>query len=83
MSTTRCRNDLIGCSSRLQSTLGKFRESLDEIQESWNDNTAKEYYVHSLGEVEPVASRMIASLQEAVELVRSIEKKLVDTDAYE
>jgi uncharacterized protein YukE len=83
MSTTRCRNDLIGCSSRLQSTLSKFRENLDEIQESWNDATAKEYYVQSLGDVEPVASRMIASLQEAVELVRTIEKKLVDTDAYE
>lgn len=81
--STRCRNDLIGCSSRLQSTLSKWRESTALAEESWNDETARTFYTHSLGEVEPVISRMITSLQEAVDLVRTLEKKLYDSDAFE
>ena len=80
---TRCRNDLIGCSSRLQSTLSKWRESVALIEESWNDETARDYQSNSLGDVESVLTRMITSLQEASELVRTLEKKLRDTDDHE
>ena len=77
----RCRNDLIGCSSRMQSTLSHWRETASVIEELWKDETAKNFYVQSLGEVEPVMIRMIASLQEAMDLVRTIEKKVIDPDA--
>ena len=81
--STRCRNDLLGCGSRLQSTLSKWRETTLAIQEPWNDETAKDFYAHSLGDVEPIMMRLIASLQEAVTLVQSIEKKVLDPAAYE
>jgi hypothetical protein len=67
----------------MQSTLSKWRETMSVIEESWNDETARDFYTHSLGEVEPVMSRMIASLQEAVELARTLEKKLFDPGAFE
>jgi len=78
--STRCRNDLIGCSSRLQSLLSKWRGTTATIEESWNDQTARDFYSQSLGDVEPTISRMIASLQEAVELARSIERQVADHD---
>ena len=78
--STRCRNDLIGSSSRMQSTLSRWIETTSAIEELWNDETAKNFYVQSLGEVGPVMTRMIASLQEAVDLVRTIEKKVTDPD---
>ena len=78
--STRCRNDLIGSSSRMQSTLSRWTETTSAIEELWNDETAKTFYAQSLGEVGPVITRMIASLQEAVDLVRTIEKKVTDPD---
>lgn len=78
--STRCRNDLVGSSSRMQSTLSRWNDTTSGIQELWNDETAKNFYVQSLGDVEPVMTRMIASLQEAVDLVRTIEKKVTDPD---
>ena len=80
---TRCRNDLVGCRSRLQSTLSKWRESTDTIEETWNDETAKNFFTQSLGEVEPVIKRMMASLFEAAEMVHKLEKLVLDTDKYE
>ena len=80
---TRCRNDLVGCRSRLQSTLSKWRESTDIIEETWNDETAKTFYTQSLGDVEPVFKRMMASLLEAADLVHKIEKMVVDTDKHD
>ncbi len=64
----------------MQSTLSRWNETTSAIQELWNDETAKNFYVQSLGDVEPVMTRMIASLQEAVDLVRTIEKKVTDPD---
>jgi len=80
---TRCRNDLVGCRSRLQSTLSKWRESTDIIEETWNDETAKTFYAQSLGDVEPVIKRMMASLLEAADLVHKIEKMVADTDRHD
>ena len=80
---TRCRNDLVGCRSRLQSTLSKWRESTDIIAETWNDDTAKSFATQSLGEVEPVIKRMMASLLEAADVVHKMEKMALDTDKYE
>lgn len=80
---TRCRNDLVGCRSRLQSTLSKWRESTDTIEETWNDETAKNFFTQSLGDVEPVIKRMMASLLEAAEMVHKLEKMVLDTDKYE
>lgn len=80
---TRCRNDLVGCRSRLQSALSKWGESTDIIQETWNDETAKSFYAQSLGEVEPVLKRMMSTLLEAADLVHKMEKMVVDTDRYE
>ena len=80
---TRCRNDLVGCRSRLQSTLSRWRESTDSIEETWNDETAKSFYTQSLGDVEPVIKRMMASLLEAADVVHKMEKMVVDIDKYE
>jgi len=80
---TRCRNDLTGCRSRLQSTLSKWKETSDTIAETWNDETAKTFYSQSLGEVEPILNRMMASLLEASDLVHKMEKSVLDTDKFE
>jgi len=80
---TKCRNDLVGCRSRLQSTLSKWGESTNIIEESWNDETARSFYVQSLGDVEPVFKRMMESLLEAADLVHKIEKMVVDSDKFE
>ncbi len=80
---TRCRNDLVGCRSRLQSTLSRWRESTDTIEETWNDETAKNFFTQSLGDVEPVIKRMMASLLEAAEMVHKLEKMVLDIDKYE
>ncbi len=83
MMDTKCRNDLVGCRSRLQSTLSKWGESTDITEESWNDETAKSFYTQSLGDVEPIFKRMMTSLLEAADLVHKIEKMVVDTDKFE
>jgi hypothetical protein len=80
---TKCRNDLVGCRSRLQSTLSKWGESTSIIEESWNDETAKTFYTQSLGDVEPIFKRMMTSLLEAADLVHKIEKMVVDSDKFE
>lgn len=80
---TRCHNDLVGCRSRLQSTLSKWRESTDIIEETWNDEAAKSFTTQSLGDVEPVIKRMMASLLEAADVVHKLEKMVRDTDKYE
>ena len=80
---TRCRNDLVGCRSRLQSTLSKWGEATGIIEETWNDETAKFFYTQSLGDVEPIFKRMMTSLLEATDLVHKIEKLVVDSDKFE
>lgn len=80
---TRCRNDLTGCRSRLQSTLSKWGETTGTIQETWNDETAKTFQTQSLGDIEPVLKRMMASLLDAADLVHKMEKMVLDTDRFE
>ncbi|MCY2984954.1 MAG: hypothetical protein NTY15_15125 [Planctomycetota bacterium] len=80
---TKCRNDLVGCRSRLQSTLSKWGEATSIIEVSWNDETSKSFYSQSLGDVEPIFKRMMTSLLEAADLVHKIEKMVVDTDKFE
>ena len=80
---TRCRNDLVGCRSRLQSTLSQWGETTDIIEELWSDKTAKSYFTQYLGDVEPVVKRMMASLLEAADMVHKMEKMVADTDKYE
>ncbi len=79
----RCRNDLVGCRSRLQSSLSKWRESTDIIEETWNDETAKSFTTQNLGDVEPVIKRMMASLLEAADVVYKMEKMVLDTGKHE
>jgi uncharacterized protein YukE len=80
--STRCKNDLVGCKSRLQSQLNAWREALETVTESWNDATAQKFMHDNLSESEATLLRMINALQEASELVRSIEKRVVDEDGY-
>ena len=40
-------------------------------------------FVQSLGDVEPVIKRMMASLLEAADVVHKMEKMVVDIDKYE
>lgn len=79
----QCRNDLVGCRSRLQSTLSQWRESTDIIEETWNDETAKSFMTQNLGDVEPVIKRMMASLLEAADVVHKMEKRVLDTGKHE
>jgi uncharacterized protein YukE len=81
--STRCRNDLIGCRSRLQSTLSKWNELTAEVRESWKDSTADEFFRTNLNDIEPTLMRMMVALQEAADLVSQMEKKVADHDAYD
>jgi len=81
--STRCRNDIVGCRSRLQSTLSKWGETTSIIEESWNDETAKSFYSQSLSDVEPVIKRMMVALLAAADLVHKMEKMVVDTDKHD
>lgn len=76
--TTRCRHDISGSISQLQSTLNRWREADRKVEESWSDATAQKFKAENLRSVEPLLGRIIASLQEANELVRSIEKRVTD-----
>ncbi len=80
---TRCRNDLVGCRSRLQSTLSKWAESSAIVEESWNDETAKSFQSQSLSDIEPILKRMMNALLDAADLVHKMEKLVVDTDKFE
>ncbi len=81
--STRCRNDLVGCRSRLQSTLSKWSEVTATVEESWNDATAKTFQTQSLSDIEPVLKRMMNSLLDAVDMVNKMEKMVVDPDKFE
>lgn len=49
------------------------------VRKTWKDETAENFFNENLSETETTLSRMIASLHEATELIRSIEKKLADS----
>ncbi|XZE45766.1 hypothetical protein SH467x_001019 [Pirellulaceae bacterium SH467] len=78
--STRCRHDLNGSISQLQSTLGRWREAKALVSESWSDQTAAKFMEESLGGTEEILSRMHAQLLEAAELVRALEKRVQDMD---
>ncbi|MCU0717159.1 MAG: hypothetical protein MUD03_13630 [Pirellula sp.] len=78
--STRCRHDLNGSITQLQSTLSRWREAKALVSESWSDQAADRFMEESLGGTEEVLTRMHAQLLEAAELVRSIEKRVQDTD---
>jgi hypothetical protein len=78
--STRCRHDLNGSITQLQSTLSRWREAKTLVAESWSDQTATHFMKESLGGAEEILSRMHAQLLEAAELVRGIEKRVQDTD---
>jgi hypothetical protein len=71
---------LNGSITQLQSTLSRWREAKALVSESWSDQTADQFMEESLGGTEEVLTRMHAQLLEAAELVRSIEKRVQDTD---
>jgi len=74
----RCHHDLIGCRSRVQSSLNAWREAVAGVQEVWNDSTAQRYLAEHFTDTEGALLRTLAALQEAADLVREIEKRLDD-----
>lgn len=76
--STRCRHDLNGCVTQLRSALNQWREAQATVAESWSDDTARKFHEENLSEADGTISRVIAALQEAAEVVRSIEKKVAD-----
>jgi len=77
--STRCRHDLNGSITQLRSTLNLWRESQMLVEESWNDETAQRFREEHLSDAESILNRTIASLQEACDLIRKMEKKSCDT----
>lgn len=78
--TTRCRNDLVGCKARITSNLNAWRESIETVQEIWNDATARSFYGENFTGLEETLSRMIVSIQEAADMVRSFERAVEDEE---
>lgn len=74
----RCRTDIIGSKSRLQSDLNAWREAVANVNDSWSDATSEKFMQENFLDTEGTFTRLIASLQEAAELVRSIEKRVGD-----
>jgi hypothetical protein len=65
---------------RLQKPLAKRsqRMAMANVKESWSDATAEKFMQENFLDTEGTFTRLIASLQEAAELVRSIEKRVGD-----
>jgi hypothetical protein len=78
---TRCRNNLIGCVTELKSLQRSWNEANVQIEESWNDETAKSFREENFHSIEELFSRMVSMLQEAAELVRKIEKRTMDPNS--
>lgn len=53
------------------------------VAESWNDETSAKFHEENLRDSEELIARLITSLQEAAELVRSIEKRVIDPQEHE
>jgi hypothetical protein len=76
--STRCRHDLVGCTNQLKNLTHRWNESVVAVGEFWSDATAKKFHDENLSTVNECFSRLISGLQEATELVRKIEKQVVD-----
>ena len=79
--STRSRNDLVGAKGRVQNSLNNWREALASVQERWKDNTAEKFMSDHFSDTEPQLQRVLIALQEAADLVRSIEKKVADDES--
>jgi uncharacterized protein YukE len=75
---TRSRNDLVGAKGRVQNALNHWRESLGSVQERWKDSTADQFIHDHFSDTEPQLQRILIVLQEAADLVHTIEKKVAD-----
>lgn len=76
--TPRCRQDLMGCVNQLKNLSHRWNEAVVAINESWSDQTAQKFHDENLSTVNECFVRLVAGLQEATELVRSIEKQVRD-----
>ncbi len=76
--STRCRHDLIGCTNQLKNLAHRWNDSVVAVGEHWADATAKKFHDENLGTVNECFARLTASLQEATEFVRKIEKQVGD-----
>jgi uncharacterized protein YukE len=76
--STRSRNDLVGVKGRVQNTLNDWREALGSVQEQWRDSTADQFIHDHFSDTQPQLQRILIALQEAADLVRTIEKKVAD-----
>lgn len=76
--STRCRHDLIGCSNQLKNLTHRWSDSVTAVEEFWSDATAKKFQDENLSSIHECFARLMAGLQEATELVRRIEKQVID-----
>ncbi|MFN7874108.1 MAG: hypothetical protein ACK5PB_02235 [Pirellula sp.] len=76
--STRCRHDLIGCTNQLKNLVHRWNDSVVSVSEFWADATAKKFQDENLATINESFARLMASLQEATELVRKIEKQVGD-----
>lgn len=79
--SNRSRNDLVGAKGRVQNSLNHWRESVACVQEKWKDSTADKFLSDHFSDTEPQLQRILIALQEAADLVRSIEKKVADDES--
>lgn len=79
--STRSRNDLVGAKGRVQNALNNWRESVACVTEHWNDATSTKFLSDHFSDTEPQLQRILITLQEAADLVRSIEKKVADDES--
>lgn len=79
--STRSRNDLVGAKGRVQNALNNWRESVASVTEHWNDATSTKFLSDHFSDTEPQLQRILIALQEAADLVRSIEKKVADDES--
>lgn len=76
----RCRQDLVGCTNNLKNLLHRWNEAVAQVEESWSDQTAKKFQEENLSTVSDCFGRLIAGLQEATDLVHTLEKQLRDDE---
>ncbi|MFZ4082373.1 MAG: hypothetical protein ACOYKN_14165 [Pirellula sp.] len=79
--STRSRNDLVGSKGRVQNSLNDWREAVATVGERWKDATADKFMNDHFSDTEPQLQRILIALQEAADLVRSIEKKVADEES--
>jgi uncharacterized protein YukE len=79
--STRSRNDLVGAKGRVQNSLNNWREAVANVEERWKDATAAKFMSDHFADTQPQLQRILIALQEATDLVRTIEKKVSDEES--